>query len=304
MSKSNRDGKALARERAAQLKIEQARRARRNRMLTVYGSTLGVLVVALVVALVVQNITGAKTPVTVPAAAVADTTGGISTADGMAIALGNANAPVKLTVYEDFRCSACLAFENTYQPAYKQLVKDGTLELLIHPVTLIDANNAGTSGSLHAGNAAACAQDAGKFEDYHDILFKNQPAETTDSFASDTTLITLAKQVDGLDTKKFETCVTGHKYFDWVKQNYADLNKISNNQPSTPTIYANGTKFTLPNTSVAADAQAQFVQQIDKLGGVSPSTSASASGGASAGASASTSGSASATTSPSPSASK
>ena len=303
MSKSNRDGKALARERAAQLKIEQARRARRNRMLTVYGSTLGVLVVALVVALVVQNITSAKTPVTVPAAAVADTTGGVSTADGMAIALGNANAPVKLTVYEDFRCSACLAFENTYQPAYKQLVKDGTLELLIHPVTLIDANNAGTSGSLHAGNAAACAQDAGKFEDYHDILFKNQPAETTDSFASDTTLITLAKQVDGLDTKKFETCVTSHKYFDWVKQNYADLNKISNNQPSTPTIYANGTKFTLPNTSVAADAQAQFVQQIDKLGGVSPSTSASASG-ASAGASASASGSASATTSPSPSASK
>ena len=152
MSKSNRDGKALARERAAQLKIEQARRARRNRMLTVYGSTLGVLVVALVVALVVQNITSAKTPVTVPAAAVADTTGGISTADGMAIALGNANAPVKLTVYEDFRCSACLAFENTYQPAYKQLVKDGTLELLIHPVTLIDANNAGSSGSLHSGN--------------------------------------------------------------------------------------------------------------------------------------------------------
>lgn len=301
MSKSNRDGKALARERAAQLKIEQAKRDRRNRMLTVYGSTLGVLVVALVVALVVQNITSAKTPVTVPVAAVADTTGGISTSDGMAIALGNANAPVKLTVYEDFRCSECKAFEDTFQPAYKQLVKDGTLELLIHPVTLIDANVAGTSGSLHAGNAAACAQDAGKFEDYHDILFTNQPAETTDSFSSDTTLITLAKQVQGLDTKTFESCVTSHKYFDWVKQNYADLNKITDNQPATPTIYANGTKFTLPNTSVAADAQAQFIQQIDKLGGVTPSTSASATGTASAGASAPASGSAS--SSPSPSAS-
>ena len=304
MSKSNREGKAFARERAAQLKIEQARRDRRKRMLTVYGSTLGVLVIALVVALIVQNITSAKTPVTVPAAAVADTTGGVSTADGMAIALGDANAPVKLTVYEDFRCSACLAFEDTYQPAYKQLIKDGTLELLIHPVTLIDANTAGTSGSLHAGNAAACAQDAGKFEDYHDILFKNQPAETTDSFASDTTLITLAKQVTGLDTKKFESCVTGHKYYDWVKQNYADLNKITNNQPSTPTIYANGTKFTLPSTSVATDAQAQFTQQIDKLGGVTPSASSSASGTASAGASASASAPASSSASPSPSASK
>jgi protein-disulfide isomerase len=295
MSKTNREGKALARERAAQLKLEQARRARRNRMLAVYGSTLGVLVVALVIALIVQNASGPKTPALIPVAAVADTTGGVTAADGMAIPIGDSNAPVKLTVYEDFRCSACGSFEATFQTPYKQLIKNGTLEMLIHPVTLIDANNAGTSGSLHAGNAAACAQDAGKFEAYHDVLFANQPAESTDSFASDATLISLAKQVQGLDTKTFESCVNGHKYFDWVKQNFADLNKITNNQPSTPTIYANGTKFTLPNDSTTAAAQADFTKQIDQLAGVNPSASPSASSSG-----APTSGS----PSPSPSASK
>jgi protein-disulfide isomerase len=293
MSKSNREGKALARERAAQLKIEQARRARRNRMFTVYGSTLGVLVVALVVALIVQNIASSKNPPLAPSAAVADITGGISTADGMAIPIGDSNAPVKLTVYEDFRCSECGAFESTYQTPYKALVKAGTLELLIHPVILIDSNIAGTSGSLHSGNAAACAQDAGKFEAYHDILYTNQPAESTDSFASDTTLITLAKQVPGLDTKAFESCVTGHKYFDWVRQNYEDLKKMTNNQPATPTIFANGTKFTLPTDSNTATAQADFTKQIDQLAGVNPSGSASASASGSAGAGASSSSSAS-----------
>jgi len=31
-----------------------------------------------------------------------------------------------------------------------------------------------------------------------------------------------------------------------VRQNYANLNKITNNQPSTPTIYANGKASDLP----------------------------------------------------------
>ncbi|MGH3414947.1 MAG: DsbA family protein [Actinocrinis sp.] len=276
MSKANRVGKEIARERAAQMRLEQTRRARRNRMFTVYGSALGVVIIAIVVALVVQGASGPKTPTVLPVGAVADTTGGVSSQNGMAIPLGDPGAKVKLTVYEDFRCSECKSYETTYADAYKKLVTAGTLQLLIHPVTLIDANTNG-SGSLHSGNAAACAQDAGKFQAYHDLLFTNQPAESTDSFSSNTTLITLAKQVDGLDGKTFEQCVNSGKYDDWVKQNYANLNQITNNQPATPTIYANGKKFTLPTGATAAAAQSAFIAAIDKLAGVNPSASPSAS---------------------------
>ena len=295
MSKANRVGKELARQRAAELRLEQQRRARRNRLFAIYGSVVAVIAVAVGVAFAVQAANAPKTPTAVPVGAVADTTGGVSAADGMAIPIGNTDAKVKLAVYEDARCSACKSYETTYTAAYKKLVQDGTLQLLIHPVTLIDANTNG-SGSLHAGNAFACAQDAGHFEDYHDIIYTNQPAETTDSFASDATLIALAKQVQGLDTKTFESCVNSHKYFDWVRQNYANLNKITNNQPSTPTIYANGKAFTLPTASTTAAAQAAFIASIDKLAGVNPSASPSASAGASS--------SPSAAASPTPSASK
>lgn len=299
MSKANKVGKELARQRAAQLRLEQQRRARRNRLYAIYGSVVAVIVVAVGIAFAVQAANGPKTPTAVPVGAVADTTGGVSAANGMAIPLGNSDAKVKLSVYEDARCSACKSYETTYTAAYNKLVQDGTLQLLIHPVTLIDANTNG-SGSLHAGNAFACAQDAGHFQAYHDVIYANQPNENTDSFASDATLISLAKQVQGLDSKTFESCVNTHKYFDWVKQNYADLNKITNNSPSTPTIYANGKAYTLPSGSTVQAAQAAFIASIDKLAGVNPSASPSTAASSSAGASTSPG----ASVSPAPSASK
>lgn len=285
MSKANKDGKALARERVAMMRAEQARRARKNRLWTIYGSVAGVLVIAVVAAFIVQNVTKPSTPALVPVGAVADTTGGVSAANGMAIPIGESNAPVKLTVYEDFRCPDCKQYETTFEASYKQLLAAGTIEMLVHPVDLIDNNQPGTSGSVHAGNAAACAQNAGKFEAYHDVLFTNQPDETTDGYSSNATLISLAKQVSGLDSPTFEACVNSGKYDDWVKQNYLDLEQVDGQDVGTPTLLANGTKLTL-------STPAAFIQQIDKMAGVNPSASPSTSASASASASASPSGTA------------
>ena len=272
MSKGNREGKELARQRVAQMRIEQARKSRRNRQYAIFGSVAGVIVVALVVGLLVNLSLKPKTPTVFPGEAVADVSGGVAAADGMALPIGNANAPVKMTVYEDFRCSECEAFETNFQAAYKQLVAAGTVQLLIHPVDLIDQNYPGTSGSLAAGNAAGCAQDAGKFQAFHDILYQNQPAETTDTFGSSTNLINYAKQVTGLDTPTFESCVKSGKYNDWVKQNYADLGHIdSSTGPSTPTILLNNKPYTLPNLSSASADATQFIADVDKLAGVNPS---------------------------------
>ncbi|HEY3873329.1 MAG TPA: thioredoxin domain-containing protein [Actinocrinis sp.] len=301
MSKSNRVGKELARQRAQQLREEQAKRTRRNRQYMVFGGVIAVIVVVALVAVLVQVHNANQALKYIPSNSVADTTGGISTADSMAIPEGDTSAPVKMTVYEDFRCSACGSFESTFHTTYEALVKAGTLEIYIHPVDLIDTmdNSEGesTSGSIHAGNAAACAQDAGHFEAYHDILYANQPQETTDSFSSNTTLINYAKQVPGLNTAAFQTCVNSGKYDNWVKKNYTELNQIDGGQASTPTIYVNGKKYTLPSTGTAAQEQASFTSYIDKLAGVSAtaSASASASGTSSATATASSSASASAT---------
>jgi hypothetical protein len=153
------------------------------------------------------------------------------------------------------------------QAAYKPLIAAGTLRLLVHPVNLIDANIAGTSGSVRAGNAAACAQDAGEFQAYHDLLYANQPSESTDPFSPNQALIGYAKKVPGLDGPAFESCVTGDRYDDWVRKNFADLTQVTGGQPATPTLYADGKPFTLPSVATPADARAAFTAAIQKLAG-------------------------------------
>jgi len=306
MSRANRIGKELARQRAALAQVEAEYRAARNRRTAVYGSTFGIVFLAVILAIAVNQALVPTAAPTAPTAVVADTSGGVSSADAMAIPIGSSSAPVKVTVYEDFRCSACGQFESGFQSAYKALVKAGTVELLVHPVDLID-NVDGGSGSLAAGNAAACAQNAGKFEDYHDVLYANQPAETTDGFSSDPTLISYAKQVSGLDTASFESCVNSGKYDAWIKQNYRDLEQIDGNSTATPTLMANGTKLTLTTAAAFTTQLKQMAAKVEAAASAAASSTAKASSSATAvspSASASSSSSASATSTTSPSASK
>ena len=302
MSRANRIGKELARQRAALAKAEAEYRYARNRRMTVYGSTFGIVLLAVVLAIVVNQAMVPSAPPLAPTAAVSDTTGGVASADAMAIPIGETSAPVKLTVYEDFRCSACDSYEKSYESAYKALVKAGTVELLIHPVDLID-NVDGGSGSLNAGNAAACAQNAGKFEDYHDVLYANQPAESDDEFASASTLISYAKQVSGLDTSSFEACVNSGKYDSWVKQNYRDLEQIDGNSTATPTLLANGTKLTLSSPAAFTTQLQQMAAKIAAAAKAAASATASATSSASPAASTSAAASATASTEPTSSAS-
>ena len=286
MSRANRIGKELARQRAALEKIESEQRFARNRRTAVYGSTFGIVLLAVVLAIIVNQAMVPSAPPLAPTAAIADTTGGIASADAMALPIGVSSAPVKLTVYEDLRCSACEAYETQYQSAYKALVKAGKVELLVHPVDLID-NTEGGSGSLAAGNAVACAQNAGKFEDYHDVLYGNQPQESDDAFASSATLISYAKKVSGLDTPTFESCVKSGKYDNWIRQNYRDLEKIDGNSTATPTLLANGSKLTLSTPAAFTTQLTQLAAKVDAAASAKASSTASSSASTSAAPSAS-----------------
>ncbi|GAA2599002.1 thioredoxin domain-containing protein [Streptomyces axinellae] len=222
MSQKNSEVKRSARER---LRVEQERQKtseKRRRTLKVGAVVVGVLVVAAVVGVTVASQTG----------------GG--EADGQSakpISVGRASAPAKLTVYEDFRCPACGQFENTYRGTVKSLEKAGKLKADYHLVTLIDGNMGG-SGSREAANAAACARDEGKFSQYHDVLYQNQPAEQDDTFASTKRLFQLAGKVQGLDSAAFRKCVTTGKHDKWVKRSNDDF-RASKHQ-ATPTVLLDG----------------------------------------------------------------
>lgn len=212
---ANRDAtKRSARERLQAEREKQKARDKRRRTLVVSAAVVGVLALAAVVGLIAANTgKGGSSAKGGPLVAPSGATG----KDALAIQTGKGEAPSTLTVWEDFRCPACKAFETNYRDTVHELEAKGLLKVEYHLVTLIDGNMGGT-GSLKSANAAACAQDSGKFAPYHDVLFDNQPEETNDAYGKNARLLELAGKVDGLDTAAFRTCVEDGTHDSWVKK--------------------------------------------------------------------------------------
>ncbi|MEV5507502.1 thioredoxin domain-containing protein [Streptomyces orinoci] len=235
MSKQNSDGKRSARERLQEQRLRDESRDRRKRTLIAAGAVIAVLGAGTGVAVLVAGSKdkGHNTPVAGPPVAPQGTQG----KDHAAIPVGKAAAAATLVVYEDFRCPACGLFENAYRSTIHSLEDEGKLKAEYHIVTLID-KNLGGKGSVNAANAAACAQDAGKFSAYHDVLYQNQPVETDDAFAAKSRLVQLADKVQGLNTPVFQKCVDEGTHDSWVQRNQAAFAKSG--YKATPTVLLNG----------------------------------------------------------------
>ncbi|MFF4321979.1 DsbA family protein [Streptomyces sp. NPDC001568] len=232
---ANRDAtKRSARERLQVERERQKTRDKRRRTLVVSAAVVGVLGLAAVVGLIAANAgSGDKSAKAGPVVAPSGATG----KDALAIQTGQNAAPSQLTVWEDFRCPACKSFETNYKDTIHELEAKGLLKTEYHIVTLIDGNMGG-SGSLKSANAAACAQDAGKFTAYHDVLFENQPEEVDDAYGKNAKLLELAGKVDGLDTPAFRACVEDGTHNSWVGKSQDAFR--AGNFRGTPTVLLDG----------------------------------------------------------------
>lgn len=276
---ANRDTtKRSARERLQVERERQKAKDKRRRTLVVSAAVVGVLGLAAVVGLIAANTgKGGSSAKGGPLVAPSGATG----KDALAIQAGKDEAPSTLTVWEDFRCPACKAFETNYRDTIHDLEAKGLLKVEYHIVTLIDGNMGG-SGSLKSANAAACAQDAGKFGSYHDVLFDNQPEETNDAYGKNAKLLELAGKVDGLDTPAFRSCVEDGTHNSWVNKSQDAFR--AGNFRGTPTVLLDGKDiFADQANPLTPQKLKEKVEAAGKggPGGVkgSPSASASASSG-------------------------
>ncbi|MGK5729680.1 DsbA family protein [Streptomyces sp. URMC 124] len=258
MSQKNSDGKRSARERLQEQREREEARAKRRRTLIAGVVVVAVLGAGAGIAALVASSGGGKKESAGPLVAPQGATG----KDSVTIPVGKPAAKATLTVYEDFRCPGCGGFENAFRDTVNELEQKGQLKAEYHLVTLID-NNLGGSGSLNAANAAACAQDAGKFSAYHDLLYKNQPQETDDAFGKKARLLELAGQVPGLDTPAFRTCVDDGTHDSWVKKSHEAFGKSS--YRATPTVLLNGKSiFGDPKNPLTPDKLRQMVAEAAK----------------------------------------
>ncbi|MFE3649874.1 DsbA family protein [Streptomyces sp. NPDC059101] len=229
----NRDGISSARERLQEQRTKEKTRARRVRQAVVGGAVVAALAVAGGVAVWVSSGGGTGSTTDTAFALPKQASDG----DKPAVPVGAAGARSTLVVWEDFRCPACQQFETGFRPVIHELQDSGQLKTEYHLATLIDGNAGGT-GSLTAANAALCAQDAGKFRDYHDVLYSHQPPEQQDRFSDKKYLIQLAGKVNGLVSDAFTKCVRDGRYDGFVRKSNAAF--AGGGFRGTPTVLLNG----------------------------------------------------------------
>ncbi len=278
VSQNNQDKKSSARERLQAQREKEKARERRGRQLKVAGAVVAVLAVAGGVGVWAASSggdSGSSDKVALPK--------GTQDSDKPAVPVGKKEAPSTLTVWEDFRCPACAQFEKGFRGAIHELEDAGLLRTDYHLATIIDGSMRG-KGSVTAANAALCAQDAGRFREYHDVLYANQPPEQQDRFADKKYLIELAGKVNGLVSDTFKQCVDKGTYTDFVyKSNTAFTNS---GHQGTPTVLLNG-KNLAEEKNLTPDGLKQKVREAagdKKAGGTSGSPGAAgASGGKASG---------------------
>jgi protein-disulfide isomerase len=172
----------------------------------------------------------------------------------------DAGAPT-LDVYEDFQCPACKMFEGALGSTIEDLASSGRVKLVYHVKNFLD-DNLRNDSSTKAGNAAFCAAEDGKFQDFHDEVYAEQPATEGDGY-SDQTLKSIAERVgitgDALAT--WETCYTAGKYDDYV--NSVEQASFQDGVRGTPTVRINGQDVEL-STIATPELLTQAVQDATK----------------------------------------
>jgi len=158
--------------------------------------------------------------------------------------LGKANAPVTIVSFEDYQCPFCKrAFEQTFPQLKKEYIDTGKVKYVYRDFPLSFHPNAEP-----AAEAAECADEQGKFWEYHDAVFQNQDRLGKELY------LELAGKL-GLDANKFTQCIESGKYKQEVGDdfNYGSSIGVS----GTPTFFINGVKL------VGAQPYEAFKQLID-----------------------------------------
>jgi protein-disulfide isomerase len=151
-------------------------------------------------------------------------------------ALGDPNAPVRVDVWEDFQCPACVNYSNDVEHLVVQnYVATGQVYYVYHLFPFIDDASL-TKESDQSANAAMCASEQGRFWDFHDILIANWDGENEGAFA-DSRLIKMAETLE-LDMTAFNACFTANRYSKEINNDLKE-GKAQGVQ-GTPSVFVNG----------------------------------------------------------------
>lgn len=150
--------------------------------------------------------------------------------------LGDPDAPVTIVEFSDFQCPFCRRyFTDTFPEIKAKYIDTGIANLVFRDFPL-----SFHSAARPSAIAAECADEQGKFWEYHDKVFLEQAEQSESSTVSYGTddLKRWAREV-GIDGGRFDQCLDAERYADEVEGDFEDGQAAG--VSGTPTFFVNGT---------------------------------------------------------------
>jgi len=133
--------------------------------------------------------------------------------------LGDPNAPITLIEFGDYQCHFCnVHFHNTEHKLLENYIDTGKVKMIFKDFTIIGPD------SINAAHGSHCANDQGKFWEYHDILYNNWTGENN-GWASSNNLLKFAQEID-LDIDQWSDCIVSEKYSQMITDSNNDARNL------------------------------------------------------------------------------
>ena len=141
--------------------------------------------------------------------------------------LGSESAPVTIVEFGDYQCEACYHwFHNTRDTLIDNYIETGKAKLVFVDLPFLGRD------SPKAAQASYCAEDQGKYWEYHTMLYTFQDGQPDSGWADRDRLNSFAFSLD-MNMDEFNDCMDSSKYQKRIKANYDEAAK--NGIQQTPT---------------------------------------------------------------------
>jgi len=141
--------------------------------------------------------------------------------------LGSEGATITIIEFGDYQCEACYHwFHNTRSTLIDNYIETGKAKLVFIDLPFLGRD------SPKAAQASYCAEDQGKYWEYHTRLYTFQNGPPDSGWADRDRLNSFAFSLN-MNMDEFNECMDSSKYKKRVKANYNEA--VKNDADSTPT---------------------------------------------------------------------
>lgn len=145
--------------------------------------------------------------------------------------IGDSTAKIKIVEFTDFQCPFCKHLHDKFSSARDSLGKDVAVLLVQYPLEM-------HKFAEPAALAAECADRAGRWQAFQDLLFDKQDSLGLKSWLS------FARDAKIADTASFAKCLANNLHSKKIDASRAAGKRI--NVTGTPTVIINGWRYSRP----------------------------------------------------------